>query len=363
MKKTKYLFLALTLTALALLISGCRGSGAVASGWPGITIDGDTAYIANNQAVYRIDLSDNGDLDDTYPVEPIRGATFYHKPVLIDEDNLLIGSYNNKMYLFDIENGSNTEFFTTAKNRWIGTPLFEDGIIYAPNSNGILYAIDLDGEELWNVETKAAIWAKPVVYEGILFVASQDHHLYAVNARTGDEIWDTDLGASAVSSPVIDEDGTLYIGTFNSQVFAIDASSGDILWVLDTEDWVWGSPVLGPENTLFVTDFSANLYAIDTTSQDFIWEKQVEASTSITGSVLLHNDSLYVVTRSGAVVSYDLDGERLWKEELGEETGEFYGTPVAAGDNLILVSAVEAENYVYAYDNNLEPLWQFMPEN
>lgn len=363
MTKPKYLILILTLTTLALILSGCRGSGAVAAGWPGITVQGATAYIANNQAVYRIDLSDGGDLDETYPAEPIRGATFFHPPVLLDEENLLIGSYDNKIYLFDLDNGSATEFFTTAKNRWIGAPLLEDGTIFAPNSNGHLYALDLDGEILWEFETNATIWATPVLNENKLFVASQDHHLYAVNSRTGDMIWDTDLGASAVSSPIYAEDGTLYIGTFGSQVFAIDSESGAVLWTFETEDWVWGSPQLGPEDTLYVTDLSANLYAIDTTTQELLWDKQVESNTSITGSVLIHNDALYVVTRSGAVVSYDFEGERLWKEELGEEEGEFYGTPVAAGENLVLVSAVGAENFVYAYDNNLEPLWQFMPEN
>lgn len=363
MTKRKQLMLLLIVIILGLLVSGCRGTGAVAAGWPGITIQGDTAYIADNQAIYSIDLADEGDQIDIYPAESIRGATFYHPPMILDEDTMLAGGYNNKMYEFDLGNGNAVEFFTSAKNRWIGSPLLVGETLYAPNSNGTLYALDLDGEEIWAFETDAAIWAAPVYADDRLYVASQDHHLYAINANTGDLVWDSDLGASAVSSPVLDEDGILYIGTFGSEVIAVDSTGGEILWSLETEGWIWGSPVLGPENTLFVTDLKANLYAIDIVENAILWDKQVDAGSSITGTALLYNDALYVATRSGVIASYDLQGERLWKEELGEENGEFYGTPVVTGDGTILVGAVGAENILYAYDTNLESLWQFTPEN
>ncbi len=362
MTKRKQLMLLLIVVLLGLLVSGCQGTGAVAAGWPGITIQGDTAYVANNQAVYSIDLADDGNQLDVYPAEAIRGATYFHPPVLLDEATMLEGSYNNKIYQIDIEDGSSAEFFTSAKNRWIGSPLIVGDTIYAPNSNGTLYALNLDGESIWEFETDAAIWATPVFADDRLYVASQDHHLYAVNASTGNLVWDIDLGASAVSSPVLADDGTLYIGTFGSEVFAIDSKGGATLWKLNTDSWVWGSPVIGPENTLFVTDLEANLYAIDTFEHTILWSKQVDEGSSITGSALLYNDALFVTTRSGVIASYDLQGERLWKEDLGEEDGEFYGTPVGYGDDTILVSAVGAANIIYAYNSTLEPLWQFTPE-
>lgn len=362
MTKRKQLMLLLIVVLLGLLVSGCRGTGAVAAGWPGITVQGDIAYIADNQAIYTINLTNKGSQLDAYPAEPIRGATFYHPPLLLDDNTMLEGSYNNKIYKIDVEDGSSAEFFTEAKNRWIGSPLLVEDTLYAPNSNGSLYALDLDGNEIWEFKTDAAIWAAPVYADGRLYIASQDHHLYAVNANTGDLVWDIELGASAVSSPVMAEDGTLYIGTFGSELFAIDSKGGAILWKLETEGWIWGSPVLGPENTLYVTDLNANLYAIDTFEHTILWSKEVDAGSSITGSAMLYNDALFVATRSGVIASYDLQGERLWKEELGEENGEFYGTPVATGDGTILVGAVGASNIIYAYNTNLEPLWQFTPE-
>jgi len=370
MTKTKTLVLIIMLIFLSLLISGCTGSGMVAGSWPGIMIDGETAYVAYNQAIYHIDLADKGDQIDSFPAEPIRGATFFHAPLLLDDDTLLAGSYDNKVYEIDTDSGAAREFFNSTKNRWIARPEFSNGLIYYPNSNGVLYAVTTDGDSPWNFETEAAIWAKPLVEENRLYLGSQDHFLYALNAETGDEIWRTDLGASIVNSPVLDENGILYVGSFGnaetgSTVTAIDSTDGSLVWELVTEGWVWGSPALGPDNTLFVTDMNANLYAIDTTNGSIVWEKQVQAGSAITGSALFLNDAIYVATRGGTIASYDLDGQRLWKEDVGNEDNpiEFHGTPLVAGDDLLLVSSVGSDSIVFAFNTKLELLWQFTPEN
>lgn len=364
MKKNKKLLLALILILVSLTFAGCQGTGAIASSWPGITVDGDTAYVAFNASIYTIDLSQRGNLQRTAPTnaKDLRGHTFFHAPVQLSEDTLLVGSYKNSLYTID-SSGDAVEFFSGARNRWIATPLMTEEAIYAPNANGTLYALDFDGSVFWEFETSAAIWATPVKDNGSLYMVSQDHIMYKLNASTGEQVWSLDLGASSVSSPALDENGILYIGTFNSQLLAIDSMTGKIAWDLTTNDWVWGSPTLGPDNTLFVTDLGGNLYAVDTVTGKFLWEKQVSTDTSIAGSALLVGDALFVVTSSGAIVSYGLDGERLWKEEIGNEDNkvEFYGTPVLAGEDLILVSSTGSDNLVYAFNPQLETQWTFEP--
>ncbi len=368
MKKTKYLVITLILIFVSLIFAGCRGSGAVASGWPGITVDGDTAYVAFNQGIYSLDLADDGSLDKTAPtnagdLKP-RNPTFFHAPVILDEDTLLAGSYNNRLFKFDTSSGIATEFFDKARNRWIAKPLFEGGILYAPNANGTLYAIKEDGSVKWEFETDAAIWATPVMNGSHLYVVSQDHFMFAIDPVNGKEEWSLDLGAAAVSKPALDEQNKmLYIGTFNGMLLAINTDSGRIAWEAETNDWIWGSPTMGPDNMLFVTDLDANLYAVDIENGHILWDKQVDAGSSITGSALLVGDALIVITQSGTIASYDLNGERLWKETIGDEDipVEFHGTPVLAGEDLILVSALGKVPGVYAFNSELEFLWKFEP--
>lgn len=363
MIKPKQILLITLLLLLSLIVTGCRGSGAVATSWPGITVDGSTAYIAYNQNIYLIDLDNRGRQIDAIPTDAIRGATFFHAPVLLGDDMVLEGSYSQDLYLIDARNGAASEFFTEARNRWIAAPLFANGVIYAPNSNGTLYALTVDGDVEWSFKTNAALWATPVLDGDTLYLAAMDHFLYAINANTGDEIWSQDLDASLISPPALGEDGTLYVGTFNSQVVALDSENGEILWSYDTDNWVWASPTFGPEGVLYATDINANIYAIDLTNPpNLLWSKQVDPASQITGSVLFYNDTLYVVTETGDIVAYDTAGERLWKESI-EEDGKLYGTPILAGDNLILVSALNAQSIIYAYDADLEPLWQYTPEN
>ncbi len=138
MKKPKYLAIALILILFSLAFAGCRGSGAVASSWPGITVDGDNAYVAFNQAVYTLDLENDGRVRETMPgnagdLRP-RNPMFYHAPVLLDESTLLVGSYNNRMFTINLNTGNADDFFISARNRWIAQPLLADGTIYAPNA-------------------------------------------------------------------------------------------------------------------------------------------------------------------------------------------------------------------------------------
>ena len=93
---------------------------------------GDTAYVAFNASVYTIDLDQRGNLKRTAPSndKDLRGHTFFHAPVILDEETLLVGSYKNKLYTIDASSGQATEFFTSARNRWIATPLISDDTIW-----------------------------------------------------------------------------------------------------------------------------------------------------------------------------------------------------------------------------------------
>ncbi len=368
MKKTKYIVIAFALIMVSLALSGCGGSANVANSWAGITVDGDTAYVAFDRYVYILDLEQDGRVRDITPsnqedLRP-RNPTFFHAPLILDEETLLIGSYNNQMFTIDTQNGIANEFFVDARNRWIAEPLLYESTIFAPNANGTIYALSLDGGIKWEFETDAAIWATPVMNGSRLYMISQDHTLYALNPATGDLVWSLDLGAATVNSPALDENGMLYVGTFDSKVFAIDANAGEIAWEIDTRDWVWGSPVFGEDGTLYVTDLGANLYAIDTETQEILWEKVVDEGSSITGAALPIGDAVIVATRSGKIASYALDGERLWQEQIGNEDNpvEFNGNPILAGEDLILVSTIADETAVYAFSTELETLWTFGPE-
>ena len=94
--KNKFLLVILTLIALSLTLSACAGGQMQASGWPGISADGETAYVAFNQQVFAIDLA-NGLEKWSYPDEIDNQITFYAAPSLTKDGQLIVSEGGGKI--------------------------------------------------------------------------------------------------------------------------------------------------------------------------------------------------------------------------------------------------------------------------
>src|SRR5690606_17322888 len=78
------------------------------------------------------------------------------------------------------------------------TPLVHDGIMFVPHAMGVVQALDAaTGELIWEYrkvfETQPAfltMMRNIALYGDRLFVATHDAHLVALDARTGTVIWD-----------------------------------------------------------------------------------------------------------------------------------------------------------------------------
>lgn len=355
--KPKKIILIFSLLAAALLLTGCGSRSATTpSSWPGITIVDDVAYVAYGQFIYGVQLN-NGTQTTLLPEEAISSSTtFYHQPLVLDEDTLLVGDYKKEIYSLDLSSRTWTEFFTEANGRWIADPLLVGDTIYAPNTDNTVYALGTDGTLKWTFETGASIWAAPVINGEMLYIASMDKNLYALDSENGMVVWQTELGGAPVNAPYLGEDGNLYLGTINSEALAIDGQSGEILWRFATEDWAWGTPVLA-DGVLYVTDLSGKVYAVDTSDQSILW--QYKGSGAISGSVLLIEDSIIFVTQGGTIYDLNTEGGLRWQAQIGEDE-EFAGTPIAVGDS-ILVPAIGGDALIYSYNTGGTLQWQFVP--
>jgi quinohemoprotein ethanol dehydrogenase len=89
--------------------------------------------------------------------------------------------------------------------RMQGTPLVVDGVMFVTNGWSVIYALDAtNGEEIWTYDPQVdRSYARlsccgpahnrgVAVYDGKVFVGTFDGRLIAVDARTGEEVWDVD---------------------------------------------------------------------------------------------------------------------------------------------------------------------------
>merc|ERR1712166_1594490 len=70
--------------------------------------------------------------------------------------------------------------------------------------------------KLWSVATGGAVQSSPTLSSDgkVVYVGSNDHSLYAVNASTGSEIWIFATGGVVYSSPVVNSNSkVVYVGS------------------------------------------------------------------------------------------------------------------------------------------------------
>lgn len=358
--KTKRIFIILiTLVLSTMALSACTGGRRiVASGWAGITIDEDTAYLAYNTHVYAIDLV-TGNERWRYPEEADPAITFYASPALTEDGQLIIGGYNNTLYSLNPKNGQVNWEFEGAEGRYVAGPLVTAEGIFAPTTDQNVYAVDFDGQPLWEqpFPTQEEIWARPSadLEHDRIYVSSMDHRIYAIDPQTGAEIWKTgDLDGSVVGTPALSQDQELYLGTIAKEMIALQAENGREVWRFSAEDWVWAGPAI-QDDRLYFGDLSGTFYALDRKSSKLIWK--IQPGGAIVSTPLVTEEAIYFTNEGGALISVSPDGAIRWQEDF---EGSTYASPVAAEElELILVATDQPEALVVALNSNGTQKWSF----
>ncbi len=147
------------------------------------------------------------------------------------------------------------------------TPIVVDGVMYATGSWSIVFALDAKtGEELWRFDpgVPKAVGAKAccdvvnrgvAVYEGKVFVGALDGRLIALDAKTGKPVWETvtvdqSKAYTITGAPRVVK-GKVIIGNGGAEfgvrgyVSAYDANDGKLVWRTFT---VPGNPADGFES-------------------------------------------------------------------------------------------------------------------
>lgn len=148
-------------------------------------------------------------------------------------------------------------------------PLVHDGIMYITGSYSRLYAIDLKtGSELWQYDARLPEGILPccdvinrgaAIYGDNVYFGTLDARLVALNAKTGDVVWnkkiaDYKAGYSYTAAPLIVH-GKVIVGNSGGEfgivgtVYAYDAENGDLIWTRPTIEGHMGT-LNGEESTM-----------------------------------------------------------------------------------------------------------------
>jgi outer membrane protein assembly factor BamB/tRNA A-37 threonylcarbamoyl transferase component Bud32 len=194
----------------------------------------------------------------------------------------------------------------------------------------------------WTRATGNSVQSSPAVTGGTVYVASNDHKMYALDAVTGRVRWTRVIGSHADSSPAV-AGGTVYIGSWDHRVYALDAATGHLRWTYATGSAIDSSPAVA-DGTVYIGSDDGRVYALDAVTGHIRWARftggDVESSPALAGGVV------YAVSESGRVYALDaVTGLVRWTRAIGGEI--VHSSPAIAGGAVYVGSD---DGRVYALD-------------
>lgn len=206
----------------------------------------------------------------------------------------------------------------------------------------------------WELDGIKGVTGTPVVVDDVVYLGDWTGTARAVDARSGDEIWATDLETFYIGGSVALDDERVFAATFDTRVVALDRATGEELWTAQIGDHsqaaIFGSPmvvdgsvIVGVASYELMTgglepSFRGHVVALDAETGEETWrywtideDETAIAGVSVWGTVSVDEDRghLYLGTgnsygpepspRSDAVIALDLaTGEEVWVTQFTE---------------------------------------------
>ena len=106
-------------------------------------------------------------------------------------------------------------------SRSISSVAIDDGLLFAADTNGFLYCLDVNnGTAYWTHDMVAGIWASPMVIDGKVYQGTADGDIVVLDAsREKSVLFQANMGSS-VYSTVVPANGTLFVASRNG-LFAL----------------------------------------------------------------------------------------------------------------------------------------------
>jgi outer membrane protein assembly factor BamB len=220
--------------------------------------------------------------------------------------------------------------------------------------------------------------------DGKVFPGSSEPHQMALDAKTGDVLWDTETKSSMLFS------GSYYHGKFfrggshDNTLYCFDAVSGAILWEFKpgTDGYFCVGPAVA-YGMVYELNMDGYLYALDLNTGDLVWKYKGPGLLMFPGNPTVADGKLYATT--GQVASYTggigesefacLDaytGDVIWRlpmeafaprESVAVAYGNLYLIP---GDVTTMVDSKSGEEYstlnqVWAIGTRPWSMWRHDP--
>ncbi len=176
---------------------------------------------------------------------------------------------------------------------------------------------------IFQTEVKESLETTPIVVNGVMYVTTSFNHVYALNAKTGEQYWHykhkmgpiTTYCCGPNNRGVAINGDKVFMGTLDAKLVALDAKTGSLVWETQIAD-----PELGYSETM--------------------------APTAVNGKILIGTNGGEYGIR-GFVRAYDAEtGKQVWNfDTIPEKSAGVWATHDATGRDMHRDIAAEKAAY------------------
>jgi hypothetical protein len=169
------------LLAAAFLLTAC--GGAPPTGWAGARIAEDVVYTGTSVGKVMAFDANTGALKWQFPKDKTL-TSVYATPALAN-GVLYFGAFDHKFYALDAVSGEKKWEFDATAPIVSSAAVSESGIVYFGANSKRVYALETaTGAKKWEFETQGEVWADVTLAGEMLYAASLDHKVYALDAAS-----------------------------------------------------------------------------------------------------------------------------------------------------------------------------------
>jgi eukaryotic-like serine/threonine-protein kinase len=251
----------------------------------------------------------------------------------ISGSTVYVGSDKSTLFALDADTGA-TKWTATTGDRIKTTPTVFDGVVYVGSDDGHVYAFDAaSGALQWTTDLSSQcgmVRSTPSVYDGKVYVVTaetcpMDAHFYALDAATGAQTCNHELADYATSSVAI-VNGVAFVGSYSHQLYAFDTSDCEKLWDSGftlISGGISSSPAVA-HGAVYVGSLDNGLYSFAPNASP--------ASTFISMTDSTYNPDVVIAHDIGTAAQWSNDGSKSHDVVDNQGMGLYDSGTIAKGD-------------------------------
>lgn len=171
---------------------------------------------------------------------------------------------------------------------------------------------------------KAGLRLRPQYSGGVLYVSDVEGTLRALDARSGQVMWEVETEQALASGAGVGDDGSVAVGTLDGQVLVYETKTGQERWRAQLSSEVLAPPAI-EAGVLVARAQDGRVYGLQSSDGKRLWVFD-QATPLLTlrgnGAPQIHDGTVYLGYDNGKVVALNLlDGTLRWEQSLGQSTG------------------------------------------